>query len=156
MHPNVSAVVAAAQRLGVTIEPRDFPDGTRTAEDAARAIGVDVAQIVKSLVFAVDGQPVMALVSGRNHLDEEKLAGAAGGTEASRVDAETVRHVTGFPIGGVPPFGHRRSLAVFVDVDLLDYPVVWAAAGTPHVTFSIDPRVLVEVTAATPCHLARN
>ena len=101
MHPNVQRVVAAAGDLGLTIEVRTFPEGTKTAADAAAAIGVEVGQIVKSLVFAVDGDVVMALVSGANQLDERKLAAAAGGAKSGRVDADAVREATGFPIGGV-------------------------------------------------------
>ena len=88
-----------------------FPDGAKTAADAAAAIGVDVGQIVKSLIFAVDGEVVLAFVSGANQLDEAKLAAAAGGARCARVDADTVRTVTGFPIGGVPPFGHATTAA---------------------------------------------
>jgi prolyl-tRNA editing enzyme YbaK/EbsC (Cys-tRNA(Pro) deacylase) len=106
LHPNVVRVVEAGRRLGLDIVTRRFPEGTKTAQDAAAAIGVSVGQIVKSLVFAVDGEIVMAYVSGANQLDEKKLAAAAGGTKCSRVDADTVREATGFPIGGVPPFGH--------------------------------------------------
>jgi Cys-tRNA(Pro) deacylase len=154
VHRNVVAVVEAARIAGLAIEPRQFPEGTGTAAEAARAIGVTVGQIVKSLVFAVDGTPVMALVSGSNQLDETKLAAAAGGVEARRVDANTVREVTGFPVGGVPPLGHRQSVAVFLDRDLLDHDVVWAAAGTPHVNFAVNPVALVKATAATVCDLA--
>ena len=115
MHRNTEIVVAAAERLGLHIEPVTYPDGTRTAEDAARAIGVDVAQIVKSLVFDLvpangEVRPVIALVSGANRLDEAKLATASGAERVGRVDADRVRAVTGFPIGGVPPFGHPTSI----------------------------------------------
>ncbi|NDG77698.1 MAG: hypothetical protein EBX51_07785, partial [Acidimicrobiia bacterium] len=96
-HPNVVRVVEAARALGLNIDVRRFPDGTKTAQDAAAAIGVQVGQIVKSLVFAVDGEIVMAYVSGANQLDEKKLAAAAGGTKCSRVDADAVREATGFP-----------------------------------------------------------
>ena len=130
LHPNVVRVVEAGRALGLTIEPRRFPDGTKTAADAAAAIGVDIGQIVKSLIFAVDGEVVLAYVSGANQLDEKKLAAAAGGSKCSRVDADVVREATGFPIGGVPPFGHSTQLRVFVDPDLLQYDEVWAAAGT--------------------------
>ena len=116
-HPNVVRVVEAAAARGLQIEPRRFPDGTKTAADAARAIGVDVGQIVKSLVFGVDGQVVLAYVSGANQLDEHKLAAAAGGAKCERVDADSVRAATGFPIGGVPPFDHASHLPVFVDPD---------------------------------------
>src|SRR6476659_8881113 len=97
MHRNVRAVVEAGRALGLDIHPRDFPDGTRSAADAAMAIGVDLGQIVKSLVFAVDGEAVVALVSGDNLLDENKLAEVAGGDRAWREDADTVRDATGFP-----------------------------------------------------------
>src|SRR4051812_35909285 len=102
MHPNVTRVVDAATALQVRVEPREFPQGTRTAEDAARAVGCIVGQIVKSLVFVIDGAPVIALVSGANRLDEGRLAAALGGGTVSRPDAEMVRAATGFPIGGVP------------------------------------------------------
>lgn len=155
MHRNVRAVVEAGNLLGVAVRPHEFPDGTRTAVDAALAIGVDLGQIVKSLVFCVDGEVVVALVSGANLLDEAKLAAAAGGERAWREDAETVREATGFPVGGVPPFGHREPLRVFVDADLLQYKEVWAAAGTPHVNFPVAPDTLVRATAGLVCDLAR-
>jgi prolyl-tRNA editing enzyme YbaK/EbsC (Cys-tRNA(Pro) deacylase) len=116
---------------------------------------VDVGAIVKSLLFAVDGEAVVALVSGANLLDEAKLASAAGGASAWREDADTVREVTGFPVGGVPPFGHRQPLRTFVDEDLVTYDEVWAAAGTASVNFSIAPDALVRATGGTVCHLAR-
>ncbi len=143
VHPNVQRVIDAAARLGLDISPRRFPDGTKTAADAAAAIGVDVGQIVKSLIFAVDGRLVMAYVSGNNRLDESKLAAAAGGAACTRVDADMVRQATGYPIGGVPPFGHATELQTFVDPDLLTYDEVWAAAGTWHDVFGIEPHRLV-------------
>ena len=154
LHRNAERVVAAARSLGLEIAPREFPEGTRTADDAARAIGVDVGQIVKSLVFAVDGEPVLALVSGANQLDESKLATAAGGSAVERVDAETVRSVTGYPVGGVPPIGHATPLRVFVDEDLLAFDEVWAAAGTPHAVFPVRPDELVRITGATVVDVA--
>ena len=155
MHPNVVRVVEAAAGLGLAIEPRRFPDGTKTALDAAEAIGVDVGQIVKSLVFAVDGDVVMAYVSGANQLDERKLAAAAGGLRCSRVDADIVRRATGFPIGGVPPFGHTTPLRIFIDPDLLQYDEVWAAAGTWNDVFGIEPHTLVEASDGTVTDLKR-
>ena len=154
-HPNVDRVVAAAGAKGLMIEPRRFPEGTKTALDAAAAIGVHVGQIVKSLVFAVDGEVVLAYVSGVNQLDERKLAVAAGGTKCSRVDADTVRQATGFPIGGVPPFGHTTHLRVFIDPDLLQYDEVWAAAGTWHDVFGIEPHKLVEASEGLVTDLKR-
>jgi prolyl-tRNA editing enzyme YbaK/EbsC (Cys-tRNA(Pro) deacylase) len=153
MHRNVVAVVEAAQARGLAIEPRSFPEGTKTAADAAAAIGVEVGQIVKSLVFLVDGVPTMALVAGDNQLDEAKLAAAAGGAEVARPDGDTVRKVTGFPIGGVPPLGH--DLPIHVDEDLLRYDEVWAAAGTWTDVFAITPAALVEVTGGRVGDLRR-
>ena len=155
VHPNVVRVVEAGRALGLEIVPRRFPDGTKTAADAAAAIGVDVGQIVKSLVFAVDGEIVMAYVSGANQLDESKLALAAGGARCSRVDADAVRTATGFPIGGVPPFGHSTQLRVFVDPDLLQYDEVWAAAGTWNDVFGIEPAELVRASGGTVTDLKR-
>ncbi len=152
MHKNVRAVVAAAAGRGVTIDPHSFPEGTKTAQDAADAIGVRVGQIVKSLVFLVDGRPTMALIPGDRRLDEKKLAAVAGGARVERPDAGAVREATGFPIGGVPPIGH--DLPVYVDTAILDYDVVWAAAGTWTDVFPIAPADLVELTGDTVCDLS--
>ena len=154
-HPNVLRVVEAGRALGLEIITRRFPEGTKTAQDAANAIGVAVGQIVKSLVFGVDGEIVMAYVSGANQLDEKKLAIAAGGTKCSRVDADAVREATGFPIGGVSPFGHSTQLRVFVDPDLLQYDEVWAAAGTWNDVFPIAPNDLVRASGAVVTDLKR-
>jgi len=155
VHVNVLRVIEAAAALGLNITPQTFPDGTRTAQEAADAIGVQVGQIVKSLIFAVDGEVVLAYVSGANQLDESKLALAAGGAICQRVDADVVRSVTGFPIGGVPPFGHSTQLRIFIDPDLLKFDEVWAAAGTWHDVFAIDPRVLQSVTNGVVVGLRR-
>jgi Cys-tRNA(Pro) deacylase len=148
LHRNARAIVDAATAQGLTIEVREFPDGTRTAEDAARAIGTSVAQIVKSLVFQVDQTVVMALVSGPNRLDETKLATAAGRADApvGRLDAAAVRQATGYPIGGVPPIGHPRPIPTYVDEDLMGFDELWAAAGTPRHVFALGPAELVRVT----------
>lgn len=146
MNPTVQRVIDAAASQGLSIEVREFPAGTRTAQDAATAIGVEVAQIVKSLAFAVDDEIVLALVSGANRLSEGTLAAAAGGGTVGRADADAVRQATSFAIGGVPPFGHRSPLATYVDRDLLAFDVVWAAAGTPTHVFSIAPDDLVRVS----------
>jgi prolyl-tRNA editing enzyme YbaK/EbsC (Cys-tRNA(Pro) deacylase) len=155
LHPNAEKVRLAAAELGLAITIRRFPEGTRTAVDAAAAVGCELGQIVKSLIFAVDGELVLAYVSGSNQLDERKLAMAAGGHACQRVDAERVREATGFPIGGVPPFGHAQPLRVFLDPDLLTHETVWAAAGTPHDVFEIDPRRLVEASHASTVELKR-
>ncbi len=155
LHPNVARVVAAAHAAGLDVHPVRQPDGAKTAVDAAAAIGVDVGQIVKSLIFDVDGEIVLAFVSGADQLDEARLAAAAGGANCGRVDGRTVRDVTGFPIGGVPPFGHLRPLRAFADRGLLDHDEVWAAAGTWHDVFPIAPDDLVRASDATVTALKR-
>ena len=131
--------------IGVAV--KQFPVGTRTAGDAARAIGCDVGQIVKSLVFVAAGRPVVALVSGANRLDEGRLAAVAGAPIA-KADAETARSATGYSIGGVPPFGYATEVPVFMDRDLLGHGVVWAAAGRPDSVFEISPERLRELSQA--------
>ena len=155
VHPNTLRVIAAAREAGLEITTHRFPEGTKTAADAAAAIGVTVGQIVKSLVFGVDNEIVMALVSGSNQLDEKKLAAAAGGAKCSRVDADAVRAATGYPIGGVPPFGHATQLRVFVDPDLLQYDEVWAAAGTWNDNFGAAPADIVRVAGGVVTDLKR-
>jgi len=155
VHPNTLRVITAAREAGLEITTRRFPEGTKTAADAAAAIGVVVGQIVKSLVFGVDNEIVMALVSGSNQLDEKKLAAAAGGAKCSRVDADAVRAATGYPIGGVPPFGHSTQLRVFVDPDLLQYDEVWAAAGTWNDNFGANPNDIVRVAGGVVTDLKR-
>src|SRR3546814_2629022 len=114
VHPNEARVVEAAAALGIELRTSPFPERTRTAEDAARAIGCEVGQIVKSLVFLLDGAPVVALVSGANRLDEASLAKALDGPVVTRADADAVRVATTFPIGGVPPFGPAPQLPTAV------------------------------------------
>jgi Cys-tRNA(Pro) deacylase len=149
MHANARRVVDAAAAAGLEIDVVEYPDGTRTAEEAATAVGAPVATIVKSLVFLVDGAPVMALVAGDNRLDEERLSAAAGGGTVGRADADVVRDATGYPIGGVPPFAHRSALATFIDEDLLAHDAVWAAAGTPRHVFRLSPDDLVRLSGGT-------
>ncbi|SRR6056297_1306366 len=145
---------ARAAALGVEVDARRFPQGTRTATDAAAAIGCDVAQIVKSLVFIADDQPVLALTSGANRVDETKLATAVGAERVRKATAEEVRTATGYAVGGTPPFGHDRALPVLCDRDLTWLEVVWAAAGTPMDVFAIRPGQLVQVTGARIVDLA--
>ncbi len=147
--PSSQRVAVAARALGLNIEIRDFPDGTRTAEDAARAIGVGVGQIVKSLVFIADGRSVLCLVSGLNRLDGSRLSVVSGASQVRRATAEEVDRATGFAIGGVPPFGHHKQLPVYCDRDLLAYDVVWAAGGTPRAVFAVEPQALVKACRAT-------
>ncbi|MGH2462592.1 MAG: YbaK/EbsC family protein [Candidatus Limnocylindria bacterium] len=147
-------VAAAAAAAGLQISIQRFPEGTRTAEDAARAVGCDVAQIVKSLVFVADGQPVIALVSGADRLDPPRLAAALGAERVDRADGDAVRAATGFAIGGVPPFGHARTLPVLMDRRLLEHEVVWAAAGRPDAVFSVAPEALRRASGARLADLA--
>lgn len=162
VHRNVVKVIAAGAALGITVEPRSYPQGAKTAQDAADAIGVGVGQIVKSLIFGVetgsdaDSELVLAYVSGSNQLDEKKLAAAAGASKCKRVDADTVRNATGFPIGGVPPFGHDNPLRIFIDPDLLQYDEVWAAAGTWTDVFGIAPDELAAASGGTVTALRRS
>ena len=155
IHPNVARVTQAANAAGLEIEVRKFPEGTKTAQDAADAIGVTVGQIVKSLVFGVDDEIVMALVSGSNQLDEKKLAAAAGGSKCKRVDADAVREATGYAIGGVPPLGLATQMRIFIDPDLMQYDEVWAAAGTWNDVFAVSPRELATATGGVVVDLRR-
>ena len=155
-HRNVVRVIEAGRERGVAVEPVHQAEGAKTAADAAAAVGCDVGQIVKSLIFGVDGELVLAYVSGSNQLDERRLAAAAGGERCERVDADTVRAATGFPIGGVPPFGHATELRVFIDPDLLAHDVVWAAAGTWNDVFPIAPGVLAEASGGVVTDLRRD
>jgi prolyl-tRNA editing enzyme YbaK/EbsC (Cys-tRNA(Pro) deacylase) len=136
----------AAANTGLAV--KQFPAGTRTATDAARAVGCEVGQIVKSLVFVAGGSPVVALVSGANRVDEKRL-GVIAGDPLVKADAETARSATGYSIGGVPPFGHATAVPVFMDRDLLGYEFVWAAAGGPDSVFQIEPDRLRELSGAT-------
>jgi len=155
MHPTAQRVAEAARKSGLEIEIKEFEATTRTAEDAARAIGCTVAQIVKSLLFVVDGQPVMALVSGPNRLDEKKLAAlrGVGKKKVRRANAEIVREATGYAIGGVPPFGHQTNLPTYIDQDFWQFKIIWAAAGTPNAVFAIAPDELVRATAGATADL---
>lgn len=154
MHPNVDRVSAAAGRAGLEIEVRRFPEDTRTAADAARAVGCDVGQIVKSLVFVADERPVLALVAGSNLADLDALAREFGATAVRRATGDEARAASGFAIGGVPPFGHATALAVIVDRDLMAHDVVWAAAGLPDAVFAVAPDDLVRISGGRVADIA--
>lgn len=143
-------VLDAATAGGLTITISRMDQSTRTAEDAAVACGCAVGQIVKSLVFRgrTTGTPYLLLVSGVNRVDERAVARDLG-EKLRRPDADDVRELTGFAIGGIPPLGHKSVLRTFVDRDLLAFPTVWAAAGTPTSVFEIAPDDLVRATGAT-------
>jgi prolyl-tRNA editing enzyme YbaK/EbsC (Cys-tRNA(Pro) deacylase) len=145
--PAVQRVASALLAVGVAPRIVEFAETTRTAEDAARAIGTDVARIVKSLVFMAGESPLLVLVSGVNRVAVDRL-GAALGADVRRADASRVRDATGFAIGGVPPIGHTTKLPIVLDRDLLQYDLVYAAAGTPHAVFPISPDELLRITGA--------
>jgi len=140
-----SAYARRLGELGLPVEVREFPDGTHTAQDAADAIGCPVAAIVKSLVFTLDGHPILVLVSGANRVDVDALGRRLGGA-LGKADARTVKEATGFSIGAVPPLAHATDLRTVVDEDLLLLDVAWAAAGSATSVFPIDPRRLAELT----------
>jgi len=144
----IDRFLTAARALGLEPEVRRFPEGTKTAEDAARAIGCDVAQIVKSLVFDADGRPLLALTSGANRADTARLAELAGVRRVRRATPEEARTATGFAVGGTPPFGHPERVRTLCDEDLLAHEVVWAAAGTPDSVFAITPSELLRCAGA--------
>jgi Cys-tRNA(Pro) deacylase len=148
MHSSAQKVADTALELGLDIEFVEFEQTTRSAQEAAEAVGCEVAQIVKSLCFVVNGRSTICLVSGANQLDERKLAELAGVSrkQVQRADAETVKTTTGFSIGGVPPFGHITAVPVYIDADLMHYGRVWAAAGTPFAVFACEPADLVWAT----------
>jgi prolyl-tRNA editing enzyme YbaK/EbsC (Cys-tRNA(Pro) deacylase) len=146
----VDRFLEEARATGLSPEVTEFPQGTKTAEDAALAIGCRVGQIVKSLVFVAGTEPFIALTSGANRADTESLATLMDSRLVRRADPEEARAATGFAIGGTPPFGHPRTLRMFCDRELLGYDVVWAAAGTPYSVFPIRPQELLRVTGAEP------
>ncbi len=149
MTPAIERFTEAARAAGLRPDVRRFPEGTKTAGDAARAIGCDVGQIVKSLVFMAGETPVLALTSGANRVDTDVLAVLAGSGAVRRASPEEARSATGFAVGGTPPFGHPARVKTFVDPDLLGWEVVWAAAGTPDAVFPLTPSDLLRVTGGT-------
>ena len=147
--PRVQRVVDAGARAGIEVRAQRFPEGTHTAEDAARAIGCALAQIVKTLVFVDgDGEPIAFLVSGANRLDPAKGAAAAGLAELRKADARVTKDRTGFSIGGIPPFGHEHPIPLYLDEDLLAFDEVWAAAGLPDAVFPLAPDDLLRGSGA--------
>ena len=140
-------VIDAAARKGVTLDIHVFDESTHTAAEAAAAVGAELGQIVKSLVFVFPQpddslEPVLCLVSGPNRVDLARLAAVSGEPDARRASANEARELTGFTIGGIPPIGHGRAIRVIMDPDLGRFPVVWAAAGTPSAVFPVPPATL--------------
>ncbi|MER6783636.1 YbaK/EbsC family protein [Streptomyces sp. NPDC000658] len=146
-HPRFTEALRALGLDGLAT--RSFPEATRTAAEAAAAIGCEPSQICKSLVFAADGTPVLVLMDGASRVDVERVREELGAGEVTRAAAGVVRETTGYAIGGVPPFGHRTRTRVLADRGLLAHDVVWAAAGTPHAVFPMAPRDLVAHAGAT-------
>ncbi len=147
-HPApIQRVVDAAARKGVTLDVHVFSESTHTAEEAAAAVGAELGQIVKSLVFVApdaDGalEPVICLVSGPNRVDLARLAAVTGDADVRRANANEARELTGFTIGGIPPIGHAQPVRVVMDPDLGRFQVVWAAAGTATAVFPVPPATL--------------
>jgi prolyl-tRNA editing enzyme YbaK/EbsC (Cys-tRNA(Pro) deacylase) len=152
LHPSARRVQALLRAAGHSGEVVEFALTTRSSAEAAAAIGCDVAQIAKSLIFRArpSDRPVLVIASGRNRVNEklvvQQLLAKGLGEGLARADADFVRDKTGFAIGGVAPIGHATPPIIFIDRDLLDYPGIWAAAGTPHAVFQLTPEELVRMT----------
>jgi prolyl-tRNA editing enzyme YbaK/EbsC (Cys-tRNA(Pro) deacylase) len=148
MSKAIERFLDAATVLGHPVDVRRFPEGTKTAPDAARAIGCQVGQIVKSLVFVADGEPVLALTSGANRVDVGRLATLAGASAARRADPEEARAATGFAVGGTPPCS-INPVPTIIDRTLMGFEVLWAAAGTPDAVFPLNPSELLMLSGGT-------
>ena len=152
-HPAVRRVLAAAERKGIDLDVVTFDESTHTAEQAAAAVGGELGQIVKSLVFVVPAEgglePIVCLVSGQNRVDVARLAAVTGEPEIRRATAREANDVTGFTIGGIPPIGFERAVRVVMDPDLGRYETVWAAAGLPTAVFEVPPATLRTLSNAT-------
>ncbi|MFE2095555.1 YbaK/EbsC family protein [Streptomyces sp. PTD9-10] len=142
-HPRFAEALRALGLEELLARTRRFPEATRTAAEAAAALGCELSRICKSLVFAADGVPVLVLMDGASRVDVERVREVLGAGKVTRAGADVVRETTGYAIGGVPPFGHRTRTRVLADRSLLAHDVVWAAAGTPHTVFPIEPKALV-------------
>lgn len=154
VNPSIQRVVDAAARKGVALSITSFDQSTHTAEEAARAVGAELGQIVKSLVFiapAEDGrlEPILCLVSGSNRVDLARLAAVTGEPDVRRATAREAHELTGFSIGGIPPIGHRGTLRAIMDPDLGRFQMVWAAAGTETAVFPVPPATLRTLANAT-------
>ena len=159
VHPATQRVLDAAARKGMTLDIRIFPEGTHTAADAAAAVGAELGQIVKSLVFVAPGEdgalePIVCLVSGPNRVDVARLAAITGEPGIRRATAREANELTGFVIGGIPPIGHDRPVRVIMDPDLGRFRVVWAAAGTATAVFPVAPGALRSLANATVSPIA--
>ncbi len=149
MHPQAQRVQQSLIEAGCAATVRELPDSTRTAVEAAQAVGCEVGQIVKSLIFTITppGKPLLLLVSGNNRVNETAI-GAFFQGKISKANAAQVEQSTGFVIGGVPPIGHATQLPTYIDEDLFKFKEIWAAAGTPHAVFPVSPEDLLRITGA--------
>lgn len=147
-HPSVARVRAALAEQGIPDRIRTLDSSTRTAREAAAALGVEVGQIASSLVFLADGTPVMVIASGAHRVDTDRLAQAVGAQQITKPDADAVRAATGFAIGGVAPIGHPQPLRILVDRSLSSFDQVWAAGGHPHAVFPTTFEELLAITGA--------
>ena len=154
MHPNTRRVIDTAAAAGAEITVQRYPQGTRTAADAASAIGCPVGAIAKSIVLMSDAGAVLVLTSGANRVDYAKVAAALSTSGVRQANADEARAATGYPIGGTAPWGHPAPLPILCDADLLAYDTVWAAAGTPDTVFPLPVAKLLELTAATTAEVA--
>jgi prolyl-tRNA editing enzyme YbaK/EbsC (Cys-tRNA(Pro) deacylase) len=154
VHVHAERVSAALRAGGASGEVRELDDSARTAVDAANALDVPVGAIVKSLVFAADGSPVLVLASGDHQVDTSAVAALLGATRVKRADPDVVRSATGFPIGGVAPIAHPEPLTTLVDRHLAGFAVIWAAAGTPHTVFPTTYDELLRLTSGRAADVA--
>jgi prolyl-tRNA editing enzyme YbaK/EbsC (Cys-tRNA(Pro) deacylase) len=149
MHPSNERIMSILEAAGLHSQVRVLADSTRTAAEAAAALGCEVGAIASSLVFLADGEPILVLTSGAHRVNTDALAGRIGAREITRASADDVRAATGQPIGGVAPVGHPAPLRTFIDVALREHGELWAAAGTPHSVFEIAYDDLQRITGAT-------
>ncbi|QLG62985.1 YbaK/EbsC family protein [Halorarum salinum] len=151
MHPTADRFATRThEELGFEARIEEFPEGTKTARDAAAAVGCDVGQIVKSLVFLADGEPIVVLTAGDNRVDEDRLAAELDADAVGTAGPEEVKSATGWSIGGVPPFLHETDVPVYLDGSLRSHERIWAAAGTPSAVFALEPDELERFADPTP------
>jgi prolyl-tRNA editing enzyme YbaK/EbsC (Cys-tRNA(Pro) deacylase) len=147
---SAQTVQDALDHFGLDLVVKEFPATTRTAQQAADAIGCEVGQIAKSLIFKgkTSGNPVLVIASGKNRVSEKRIAECCG-EQIEKADADFVLQATGFAIGGIPPVGHSTHIKPFIDQDLMAYDLIWAAAGTPNAVFKLQPKDLLKITGGT-------
>lgn len=148
-HPRFAEAADAMGLADLLPRVRRFPEATRTAQEAAEAIGCELSQICKSLIFAADGVPVLVLMDGASRVDLDLVRDELGAEKVTRAKADVVREFTGYAIGGVPPFGHANKTRVLADRSLLAHDTVWAAAGNPYAVFPMEPKELITHAGAT-------